>query len=159
MKAHRRDDADNFARDIAFLVVAGIDHQPFADRVLARKIFVHHRLIDNDDPRRIFRVALVQCSTAQQWRFECRKIIACDDFEIGAQHVCRRRLRRAIAPESSLPSTHERSVRADSNILHAGQRAHFVEERFREDVNLVAVVVFSPWQFKARCEERTRFVA
>jgi len=82
-----------------------------------------------------------------------------DNFEIGAQRVCGRRLRRAFAPESSLPSTHERPVRAYRHALHTGKSSRLVEQHLGEHVDLVACVVSLPWQFETRGQQPMRFVA
>ena len=70
MKSHPRDDADNFAHHPAFFIIAEINTEAFADRIFAGKILFGHRLIDNDDSRRIFRVAVIKRATTQQWHLE-----------------------------------------------------------------------------------------
>src|SRR5262249_45451255 len=135
MKSHPRDHADDFAHHPTFVVVADIDAEAFTNWIFAGEILFGHRLIDNDDARRIFGVALVKYTTTQQRHLERRKVIAADHFEIAIQHIRRLRSRILFSPKTSLPSAHERSIRADSDVLHTGQRADFVEQRFREDVN------------------------
>src|SRR6478672_3345263 len=144
MKSHPRDHANDFTHYPTFFVVADINAETFTNWIFAGKILFGHRLIDNDDARRIFGVTLVKYSTTQQRHLERGEVIATDHFEIAIQHLRRLRSRILFAPKTSLPSAHERSIRAHSNILPARQRAYFVEQRFREDVNLVAVVVFLP---------------
>ncbi len=145
MKAHFADNADDFAHDPALFVVTGINAEAFADWVFARKILLGHCLIDNDDARRVFRIAFVKRATPQQRQLERRKIIAADHFEIAVQHVGRLRPRIFFAPKTSLPTAHERPIRTHGGILYAGQCAHFVQQRLCEYVDLVAVVIFFPW--------------
>ena len=159
MKPHACDHADDFAHHPAFFVVAGINSESFADRIFTGKILFSHCLIDNDDARRVFGVALGKCATTQQRRLERRKIIAADHFEIAVQHVRRLRSGVLLAPKTSLPPAHERSVRADGSVLHTGQRADFVEQCPGKRVDLFAIVIFSPRQFEARGEECARLVA
>ena len=159
MKTHAGDHADNFAHHIPFLVVADISADPFADRIFAGKILFGHRLIDNHDPRRVLRVPLVKSAAAQQWHLKGRKIITADDFEIAIQHIRRQRPSILFAPETSLPSAHERAVRTDCRVLHTCERAHFIKQRLDESVDLVVVIIFLPRQFEARSEERARLVA
>src|SRR5206468_2931644 len=113
--------------------------------------------VDDDDPRRIFCVALVKCAAAKQRYFERLKIIAGDHFEIAVQHIRRLRPWVLFAPKAGLPTTHERSVRTDRRVLHTGYRAHFVEECFGECVDLVAVVVDAPRQLET-CGEKSAWL-
>ncbi|SRR5260370_37433012 len=144
MKSHPRDHAHDFAHYPTFFVVAEVNAETLTNWIFAGKILLSHRLIDNDDPRRILGVALVKRATAQQRHLERGKVIATDHFEIAIQHVRRLLSRILFAPKTSLPPTHERPVRADSNVLHTGQRADFLEQRLREEVNLVTIVVLLP---------------
>src|SRR5438874_10400796 len=154
MKTRFRDDADDLAHDPALIVVAGVNSEALADWIFAREILFGHRLIDDDDPRRIFRIALVECAAAKQRYFERLKIIAADHFEIAVQHIRRLWPRVLFAPKAGLPATHERSVRTDRHVLHAGDRPHFVEECFGECVDLVAVVVDTP-RHPETCRKKT----
>src|SRR5436190_21422436 len=124
MKTRFGDDADDLAHDPALIVVAGVNSEALADWIFAREILLGHRLIDDDDPRRIFCVELVECPAAKQRYFERLKIIAADHFEIAVQHVRRLRPRVLFAPIAGLPATHELSVRTDRRVLHTGYRAH-----------------------------------
>src|ERR1051326_3348316 len=104
MESHPRDDANDFAHHPPFFVVAGINTEAFADGIFAGKILFSHGLIDNDDSRRVFRIAFVKCATTQQRHLERRKIIATDPFEMAVQHVRRLRSWISFAPETSLPT-------------------------------------------------------
>src|SRR6516164_5394830 len=137
MKSHPRDHANDFAHYPTLFVVADVNAETFTNWIFAGKILLGHRLIDNDDPRRILGVPLVKRATAQQRDLERGKVIATDHFEIAIQHVRRLRARILFAPKTSLPTAHERPVRADSNVLHTRQGADFLEERLREEGNLV----------------------
>src|ERR1700720_2692818 len=117
MKTHLRDHPDDLTHDRALIVVAGINSETFADWIFAGEILFGHRLIDDDDSRCVLGVALVECTTAQQRRFEGREIIPADHFEISVQHVRRLWARVFFAPKASLPSAHERTVRADGRVL------------------------------------------
>src|SRR6266446_9771411 len=118
MKTHFRDDADDLAHDPALIVVAGVNSEALADWIFAPEILFGHRLVDDDDPRRISCVALVERTAAKQRHFERLKIIAADHFEIAVQHIRRLRPRVLFAPKAGLPATHERPVRTDRSILH-----------------------------------------
>src|SRR3954453_15519471 len=114
MKSHAPNHANDFAHHPTFFVVADINAETFTNWIFAGKILFGHRLIDNDGARRIFRVALVKRPTTQQRHLERGEVIAADLFEIAIQHIGRLRSRTLFAPKASLPSAHERSVRAES---------------------------------------------
>src|SRR5258708_10800313 len=114
MKAHSRDHADDFRYDVTFFVIAGINCEPLADWIFAGEKLIGHRLIDDDDTRRIFCVALVESATTQKWRLKRREIIAGDHFEIGRRHITGRRRRNAFAVKSSLPAAHQRRIGTDA---------------------------------------------
>jgi hypothetical protein len=64
VKAHPRDDADDFAHHPALVVIADINAEVFPERIFAGKILIGHCLIDDDYTLRIFRVAIVKCAAA-----------------------------------------------------------------------------------------------
>src|SRR5439155_549404 len=121
-------------------------------------ILFGHRLIDNDHARRIFCVALVERTAANQRHFERLKIIAGDHFKIAVQHIRRLWARVLFAPKASLPAAHKRPVRTDRRVLHTGNGAHFIEKCFAECVDLFAIVVDTPGQLETCGEKSARLV-
>jgi hypothetical protein len=64
VKAHPRDDPDDFTHHPALVVIADINPDAFPERIFAGKILFGHCLIDDDYALRIFRVAIVKRAAA-----------------------------------------------------------------------------------------------
>src|SRR5207247_2916640 len=122
VKAHPRHHADNLRHNITFFVIASVNRETFADWILAREKLFRHCLIDDDDARRIFYISFVESASAQKWELKFHEIIAGDYFEVGRGHVTGRRRRRNFAPESRLPSDHQRRNRSYYRALTAMKR-------------------------------------
>ena len=140
VKTHPRDDADNFAHHPTFVVVADINADAFTDRIFAGKILFGHRLIDDDDARRIFCVALVKRAAAQQRHLECLK----SNRRRRLRDRCSTCPKVAAAPFSSRQNPVCQPPMSGpfeliGRVLHTGNRAHFVEQALCECVDLLAI--------------------
>src|SRR6185369_3444894 len=135
-----RDDADDLSRNI---VVLHINCEPLTERILALKIFLHERLVDDYDVPHLGRFLFVVETAKLQRNLHRLEVVNVGDADAGFQLPVRRQFLTIDLDGRAAVQARERWRIDRARSLDARNRLHLFDGALKEVDGFLVALVFS----------------